>query len=406
MLRVLGVLGVLVLGVLVVPGSAQTPPPTMEQAVALAREGHHRDALAAFQRMVAAAPNDLDARVWIGRLHGWLGETRAAEDVYRAVLRENSAHVEAMVALGSLLTNAGRLDDAFVILADAERIAPASGDVLAAAARARFFAGETTAAVQYIERAAAIAPTPEYRRLREQILRAHRHRVELTGFGEHFTADIPRGLNGEVAVALRLTDRLRVSARGQAQDKFNIAERRAGGGVEWRLTRALRVAGSLLAGADTVVLPRLDANVEVGLVRGRSDWSASYRRIEFDTAEVSVFSPGAALSLNDRVTLIGRYALALTDFAAAPKQTTHSAGGGISVLTGTRVWLSAGYSRGIEKFETLSLDRIGAFRADTIAGGARVELPGLTTIAAVYERQWRTRGTNMGRMTIALAQRF
>lgn len=378
----------------------------MEQAVALARQDEFRKALAAFQAIVAAAPGDHDARVWIARLHGWLGETQAAEGVYRAVLAENPAHVDAMAGLGGILANAGRLDEAARVFADAEALAPASPDVLAGSARVAYFSGDTTRAVQYIERAVAIAPTPDAQRLREQILRTHAHRIEIIGFGEHFTADIPRGLNGEAAINLRVTDRLRVSARGQAQDKFSISESRAGGGVEWRLTRGLRVAASVLAGADTVVLPRLDANLELGVARGQADWSASYRRIEFETADVWVVSPVAAISLNDRVMLSGRYALARTSFAAAPAQTTHSGGGGISVLTGTRVWLSAGYNRGIEKFETLSPDRIGEFRADTVSGGARVELPGLTTVAAVYERQWRSRVTNMGRVTLVLAQRF
>lgn len=400
-----GFLGFLMfLGFLATPAFAQTDP--YEAAVNLARQGRYEESLDSFQKLVAAEPRHYDARLWIARLHGWMGHAKEAESVYRAVLAERVSNVEAMTGLAGLLTNAGRLDEALALLGEAENTAPASADVLAGIARTSYFAGETTRAAQYIERAAATSPTPELRILREQIRRAHDHRIEVTGFGEHFTADIPAAGNVDAAVSLRVHERLRVSARGQFQDKFDVQESRAGGGIEWRINRVLRLAGSVLAASDTVILPTLDASVEVGLVRGLSDWSASFRRIHFESAEVSVFSPGAAWSLNDRVTFSGRYALAITAFETAGRQITHSGGAGVSMLTGTRVWWSAGYNRGIERFETLSPDRIGEFRADTVSGGVRVELPSLSTLAAVYERQWRTRGTTMGRLLMVFAQRF
>lgn len=387
------------------PGEA--PPPPAAQAVELARRGEYREALDAFRRIVAAAPGDHDARVWIARLHGWMGDAAAAEAAYRSVLHENDGHVDAMVGLGGTLVALGRRAEAIEVLTPAERRAPDSPDVLAALARAYRAVARTSLALQYIERAVFIAPTAENRLTREQILQAHAHRFETTGLIEQFSAALPDARSADVAVSVRLRDRVRVVGRGQFQDKFDARETRAGIGLEWRWQPQTLLTASLIAGPGNVVLPQVDVNLEAAHARGRAEWTAGYRFIEFSTAEVSVFSPGVTLSPRDTVLVGARYYLALAQFAGLDsRQASHSTAVRVSVQTFARAWLSAGYSRGTEDFETLSPDRIGQFRADTVSGGARLDLPSLTSLFAGYEYQWRTRGTNMGRVTLALIQRF
>ncbi|OFW04321.1 MAG: hypothetical protein A3I61_10110 [Acidobacteria bacterium RIFCSPLOWO2_02_FULL_68_18] len=389
------------------PAPQAAPPPTYEEAVALARRGEFREALDLFRRIVAAAPGDHDSRVWLARLLGFLGRSSEAEAAYRGVLGENPKHVDAMVGLGGTLVNRGRYAEALEVLASAESLAPANPDVLGALARAYRILGRTSLAVQYIERAVAIAPTGEQRLAREQILRAHAHRVESTGFLERFTFAVPQAWNGDVAVNLRVHDRMRISARGQWQDKFHARETRAGGGIEWRWPPRTTLAASVLTGPGNTVLPRTDVNVEASHARGRAEWLAGYRYIGFPGVSASVVSPGMTFAIRDTIQIWGRYYLASTSYAGPDeRRTSHSGAVRGSVAATTRLWLSGGYARGTESFETLSPDRIGEFDADTVFWSVRVDLPGLTSLAAGHEHQWRSTGTGMDRVTLSLVQRF
>src|SRR5687768_1395675 len=97
-------------------GAAQAPAlagqiPTHVDATALAQEGHHEAALDAFRRIAAANPRDHQARVGIARVHGLMGHPELAEPVYRSVLLEDPANLEAMRGLGATLVALGQTDD-------------------------------------------------------------------------------------------------------------------------------------------------------------------------------------------------------------------------------------------------------------------------------------------------------
>jgi hypothetical protein len=67
-----------------------------------------------------------------------------------------------------------------------------------------------------------------------------------------------------------------------------------------------------------------------------------------------------------------------------------------------RLSWSGAYARGNESFDILSVDRLGRFQADTLAGGARIDLPSLTSIGLGVEHQWRSRNRRMWRLTVDL----
>jgi hypothetical protein len=70
------------------------------------------------------------------------------------------------------------------------------------------------------------------------------------------------------------------------------------------------------------------------------------------------------------------------------------------------VFLDLGYARGVEDFESFSIDRIGAFRAHTGSAGVHVDLTSLTSLGAAYEFQSRRNGVEAQRVTIGLSQSF
>jgi|SRR5689334_13418354 len=113
------------------------PPPTQEQAIELARQGKHADALRAFQQMAAASSQNIDARVWIGRMHTEMGRPDLAAPVFRSVMLERPQRVDAMIGLSDALVRQGLRDDAVAVLQKAMTLEPENPDVSAAMQRAK-----------------------------------------------------------------------------------------------------------------------------------------------------------------------------------------------------------------------------------------------------------------------------
>lgn len=388
--------------------AAQAPLPTIEDGAALARDGHHEAALASFRRIAAANPRDHEARLWIARLHLWMGHPDQAEPVYRSVLLEDPASVDAMFGLGMTLVELGETDDAIEMLEQAETTVPQNAEVLAALSQAHTIAGHTMRGVLYAERALALDPIERHRLTLEQARAVHGHRVEITSFGEQYnTTDRDTG-SVDGRVNLRVSDDLRIVGRVQHQRKFGFSEQRGGGGLEWRWTPRTSVFAHLLGGpSDNAVLPRLDINGEVAHTEGPATWVAGYRYFDFPSAQVSVVSPGVTWWPHDRVSILARYYLSITDFAARSElENGHSLALRTAVRIVPRVWANGGYTRGTDNFETLSPDRLGDFDADTVSGGVRVDLPSLTSVFGLYEHQWRPNSVVMKRLSVSLLQRF
>ena len=106
-------------------------------------------------------------------------------------------------------------------------------------------------------------------------------------------------------------------------------------------------------------------------------------------AETWIVSPGVLVRPNRRVAFGAQYSRAFTDFTGLDRVESNSALVHLDVAVLPRLWLDAAYAYGIENFDTLSIDRLGRFDADTLSGGARLDLPSLTSLAARYEYQWR-----------------
>jgi YaiO family outer membrane protein len=379
----------------------------MQDAIETARRGDHPRALELFRAIVERDSRNLEARLWIGRLHSWMGDPDAAEAVFAAVLSEAPASAEAMVGVASTRLARGDAAGALAMLRRAEELAPADADVLAALGRAHMRLGRQQIAVDYAARAASAAPSEENRLLLEDARRQHAHRLEFTGFVEEFGSRAPTASAGDVAVNARVSDRWRLYGRAQVQRKFGISDARAGGGIEWHPQAATTVTAHHLAGPGNEILPRADTLAELSVAGGRLEWAGGMRHMRFASALVWVASPGLTVWASDRLAAGARYYVAFTDFDNASRiARSHSASLRLSYRAAPRLWLTGGYASGIENFETLTFDRIGEFRADTASGGIRLDLPSLTSAYAVYDHQRAAGGAIMHRFTLSIVQRF
>ncbi len=390
------------------PAGAPAPlASTLSEAVELERAGRFEEALATCQRLSAEDPNDHQVRLAIARLHMRMGHPQFAEPVYASLMLEDAGNLDALLGLADARVAQWRFQDALDALERAEQIAPEDPAVLATLGRTHQEVGRSRLAVAYLERAASLSSAPQYRLSLERARAAHQHRIEVHSFGEQFTGDAPASRSGDFRLNARLNDVVRVIGRGQVHRKFDADDARGGAGMEWRVTPYTTFIAQALVGPGNRVLPTGDFLGEIDYMAGRASVSGGVRHFEFNGARVTAVTPGVTWWASNRVSFGVRYSLAVTD---APTLTSTSKGHTTQVRSSfqvhPRVWLNAGYARGVEDFDNFSFDRIGAFRANTGSGGVRVDLPWLTSLTGSYEHQVRQDETKVQRLTFSFAQRF
>jgi YaiO family outer membrane protein len=379
------------------------------EAERLARSGEHARALQQFQAIAAANPDDIDARLWIARLHGLMGRPERAVDVYRAILAVAPQNVDALVGLGTDLTTTGRLTDAADVLNRAEAIAADQPAVLAAQGRLHRVAGHGGLAVAYYQRALALDATNAGIREAYDTLRAERgHRIEGSYYFEHFNIDpVPDTHSGTLEFNARVNDSVRLFVGGQYERKFDFDEERAGGGFEWMPHRTVWLRASGLFGNDTVVLPDADTTVDFSYTRKKLTWLASGRYLHFSDTSSTVWSPGVTIAPSDSLALTLRYYRSRTylqQFSDARWNDGFSAR--VSARADRRVWVSAGYSRGWESLSNVTVERLAQQDADTVSGGIRIDPVPMSSIGATFEHQWRDAGTRVATLLLTFIQRF
>jgi YaiO family outer membrane protein len=377
------------------------------EAVDLENAGRYEEALEAYQRLASASPGDHQVRLAIGRLHLRLRHPDRAETVYRGVTLEDGSSLAAHLGLADALFAQWRPEEALDMLERAAAIAPEDPEVLARLGRAHQEIGHGTQGVGYLGRAASISASPEHQLSLERARGVHDHHVELRSFAEQFNGGTPDSHQGDLSLDVRVTDRLRVNGRGQYQRKFSTSDARGGAGVAWRRTPYTTFVVQALVGPDNRVMPIGDylgaIDYRVGAVR----WNANVRYFDFDGVQVIAASPGLAWSASNRLSLGLRYAFTRTDvsgFSGAEEGHTAQIHGSYRVHP--RVWVNAGYARGVEDFDNFSIDRAGHFRAHTGSAGVRVDLRGLTSVIGTYEYQARKNDVEMQRISLSLSQRF
>ena len=120
-----------------------------------------------------------------------------------------------------------------------------------------------------------------------------------------------------------------------------------------------------------------------------------------------VIAPSISVDVNDDVTLAARYYRSESHFLASGQRAGNDSGALMGRWQAARrLSLSAAYARGNESFDILSVDWLGRFRADTVAGGVRIDLRSLTSVGLGVEHQWRTGDRQLTRLTVDIVQHF
>jgi YaiO family outer membrane protein len=377
------------------------------QAEELAKSGAYRAALERFQAIAAANPDDIDARLWIARLYGSLGDNRRALDVYQSIVATSPQHLEALLGLGRTFIALGRLTEAADVLARAESLAAENVAVLAAQGRIHAAAGRTMLALAYYNRALTINPGDEVVRREYDELRASRaHRVELGYFLEHFNTDVPDPQAGSGTINARLSESVRLLGTVQHQRKFSRSETRGGGGIEWALRHNLRIHGGLFIGDDVEIFPEADGYGELDYTWGRATWSFNLRFADFQAADVNIGGGGLRIALPPQSSVWVRYYRFSTDYEFASSDIVHSWVLGGAGQPRPEWVLGAEYTRGPDQLDMLTADRLGQFETNTYSAFTELFFSPMTSAVARYDYQDRPTDVRMHRLTIRLVHRF
>jgi len=380
--------------------------PDLPAAIQLAQEGRNAEALVALQKIAASNPDDQLTRLWIADVHDRMGHPDLAEPIYHSIVLEDPRNVDAWIGLGTVLLQQDEIADGIDALKRAEELAPQNPKVLAALGSGYQLAGRSAQSVEYYQRLATTSPTPANMLTAETARREYRHRVESQTYDEQYNGTTPATRGEDLALNYRLSERVRVIGRAQIQTKFGRREDREGGGVEWRWTPWGTLTGHVLIGGSNRVLPQRDYMGRVDYGYHRATYTGSLRYFDFFGANVTMLSPAVTVAVASRWTFGLRYALTTSDTATASGIKGHTLDLRAAHEIAPRVWARGGYVRGVENFETFSIDRIGDFRANTANAAVQILLPSLTSIIGSYDYQWRQNGVRMGRINVALVQAF
>jgi YaiO family outer membrane protein len=376
------------------------------EAERLARSGGYEAALKQFQALAAANPDDIDARVWIARLHALMGRPEHAEAVYRSILAVQPQHVDALIGLGNALVTLAQLDDAADALNRAEALAADRPALLTAQGRLHQAGNHTTLALAYFMRALALDPTNTEARAAADALRAARaHRVELDYTFQHLNADMDDAHVGSFEVNARVSDPVRIFGRGQVQRAFGFNEQRAGGGLEWSITRHAGLRAGVLVGADTAYLPETDAFVEASVRQGRATWSFQLRNADFEGADFWLGGPGLAVTVLPRVEASIQYYRGRVDAEGFGESTTDSVVLGLAGSASDRLRLGVTFTHGIDRLDWLTLDRITT-EADTVSVTGGYDFTAFVTFRGGYDFESRPDGLQAHRANAGFVFRF
>jgi tetratricopeptide (TPR) repeat protein len=382
-------------------------PEARVQAERLARSGAHEEALRRFQALVAANPDDIDSRLWIGRLHLLMNHPRRAAAVFESVVAADNQNVDALTGLGLALLETGHDRAAADALNRAESLAPDRVDVLAAQGRLHAAARHETLALAYYGRALVMDVNNAALRAEADAVRARRaHRLELGYDFQRFDPSAGDFQAGRIEVNVRLNDSVRVAARGQVLRHGGQDESRGGGSVEWLVRPDLRLRGAVQGGTDVFWLPELDAFADAQLALGRAHWSLRLHFFDFDGVDLWIGGPGLACDITSRATIRAEYLRGRTRTAGGGSETTDSGTIGIDGRLHDRITASVAYSRGIDRLDWMTLDRMAAGKANTLSLDGAADLTRVITFGAGYDLQERPDEVRVHRARALLTFRF
>lgn len=324
--------------------------------------GRQPEALADFDRVLAAAPRDVEARIGRGRVLGWMGRYAEAEAEFRRAAADEPTAADAYTGLGDVLGWQQRHADAAAAYARARSLAPRDPEPVLGLARLLLREGNSAGARLLYEEALRLDPGNADAKagLARVAGPSARRRVRLDlGYRRDDLSDRLGDWHQESAqVTVRPWIGTALLAGVDQYHRFGADDTQATIGAAQDLPGRLTLAGAFTLGIDADVVARQVYDVE-GSHR-LAPWATPllrYRRSNFPgRIHTDLVSPGLELTWAPYVSLLGRYYY--TDTSSAPAG--HAGSGRLTVLPEGRVSGYVGGAHGKETFLAGTVTQVAA----------------------------------------------
>jgi YaiO family outer membrane protein len=377
------------------------------QATAEAYAGRHAHSEQLWRELLAAQPQDLEARIWLARLAAWQKRYQESIQAYRNILHDHPEATEGILGLATVYFWEGRYEDSLEVLEKAETLAPQDMDVQLLMARSYLGQWKKKQAEEHLSRVLAA------RKHDQEALDVKRQLAALTlnqisfGYSLETFSFAPDAHWGSIEFSHNQPHNLFLGNL-DVVNKFDEQLVRAGGSVLHRLgqRRNLRVAALFAPQGD--VLANQDYDLAYGQNLGESfALNVGYRYLNFRAANLHVFHPAVEFYPYRRLGMAATYLLTKNRFPAPlPDSLTHSYYLRAQVQPTAKLLLSAGFARGIENFSTLTRDRLDQFLANTYSLGLRCELSPRYGFSLGFARQIRSTGLTQNSFGFGFFHRF
>jgi YaiO family outer membrane protein len=333
------------------------------------------EARALYERLLKLDPDNLDYQNQIGRLSAWMKDYPRATEVFDRILRRDPKNAEAMVGKAYVEMWQHQYSAAEELLAQAKKISPDDVDVEMALARLCHYQNRERAAKEHVQRAIKLDPNnSEAKDLRGEIDPPRPVEVRFGFEQDRFSFTNP-GNMGFVSAGYHGEEN-HIVLQYEEWSLFDERTRRAGLTIERKLG-GWWVRANAIVGPGALVIPRQEYSGGVSHALPKHfTLDLDYQMMRFHAADVHIASPELTYYFTKPVWMTLTYDNAWTNWRTinAPGSVNHSWLGQYYQQVSRRLILHGGYARGSETFDTLTIDRLGAFLADTYLAGADVKI--------------------------------
>ncbi len=329
-----------------------------------------------YERLLKRDPQNLEYQIWIARLSAWLKEYATSIETYDRVLEREPRNTEALVGKAYTEMWQHHYAEAGELLSRAEKQSPEDPDVQVALARMRHYQGQERAAKEHVSRALKLDPdNVEAKQLGGEVDVPRPIEVRV-GFAQDRFSFTNASNMGLVSVGY-IGESNRITLQYEEWSRFEERTRRAQLNFTRKLSGGwwLRIGATAGPGALTIPRQEYTGGFSRTLPR-RFVLDTDYRMLRFRAADVHVLSPAVTYYFAKPAWVTATFYQAWTGWrtGSASGLATHSWVGQYYRQVAKRVLLHAGYARGSENFQVLSIDRLGLFRANTYLVGTEFRL--------------------------------
>ena len=369
-------------------------------------------AISIVEQRLQAAPEDVEARGWHGRLLAWTGKWEAAEAEYRYVLQRAPNDLDILSGLSDVLIWREHLDEALAVLTDAQGLAPNRADILLRQGRVLRSLHRNSEAKSKFLNALALEPgNAEAQQGLESLRPEPRHELRFGTDNDLYNYTGTAYAQG-ISFMSKWNPRWSTSFSQTTYQRFGQNAAQFSGSTTWRYTahNALTVGGAVAH--DSGVIPRAQAFFELGrgftisregIVRG-IETSYQQRWLWFADARVLALTAAARFYLPNDFTWSISITPARSRFPLTQAAWQTSGLTRLSFPLFPGVMANAFYAVGTENFA--QQDQIGRFSARTMGGGTRIQLTTRQDITGYIANQDRSQGRTQISLGMSYGIRF